>query len=171
MGNGKVNRPFAVINSLSKMFANCVIFAAFLCYLFESVKSWHDEREKMATIKADLSPELKEQYAQALAQKLEDGGKLLISITHCSKSNMSYRYKVSVAYSADGQTKIEDLNYWLAACWKETLYQGAFNELKGNGVGTNRYFLAAYNIGLTLKNYGLIEDPYEIANRRTYQEI
>jgi len=110
------------------------MFLLFLCYLFESVKSWHDEREKMATIKADLSPELKEKYAYALAQKLEDGGKLLISITHCSKSNMSYRYKVSV-------------------------------------LGIDRYFWAAYNIGLTLKEYDLIEDPYEIANRRTYQEI
>ena len=125
----------------------------------------------MATTKASLSPELKEKYAYALAQKLEDGGKLLISITHCSKSNMSYRYKVSVAYSANGQTKIEDLNYWLAACWGETLYQGAFNELKGHGLGIDRYFWAAYNIGLTLKEYDLIEDPYEIANRRTYQEI
>lgn len=125
----------------------------------------------MATTKANLSPQLKEKYAYALAQKLEDGGKLLISITHCSKSNMSYRYKVSVAYSANGQTKIEDLNYWLAACWKETLYQGAFNELKGHGLGIDRYFWAAYNIGLTLKEYDLIEDPYEIANRRTYQEI
>lgn len=126
---------------------------------------------KMATIKADLTPELKEQYAQALAQKLEDGGKLLISITHTSPSNMSYRYKVSVAYSANGQTEIESLNYWLAACWNESLHSGFFNELKGSGVGTDRYFLAAYNIGLTLKEYGLIDDPYEIANRRKYQEI
>ena len=125
----------------------------------------------MATIKADLTPELKEKYAYALAQKLEDGGKLLISITHTSKSNMSYRYKVDLAFNANGETKIENLNYWLAACWKETLHQGAFNELKGNGLGTDRYFLVAYNIGLTLKEYGLIEDPYEIANRRTYQEI
>ena len=125
----------------------------------------------MATIKADLTPELKKQYAQALAQKLEDGGKLLISITHTSKSNMSYRYKVDLAFTTNGKTEIEHLTYFLAACWKETVYAGAFNELKGNGVGTDRYFLAAYNIGLTLKEYGLIEDPYEIANRRTYQEI
>jgi hypothetical protein len=125
----------------------------------------------MATIKADLTPELQEQYAQALAQKLEDGGKLLISITHTSKSNMSYRYKVDLAYNANGKTEIEHLSYWLAACWKETIYAGAFNELKATGVGTDRYFLAAYNIGLILKEYGLIEDPYEIANRRTYQEI
>jgi hypothetical protein len=127
--------------------------------------------KKMATIKADLSPELKEQYAQALAQKLEDGGKLLISITHRSKSNMSYRYKVDLAFNANGKTEIEHLTYFLAACWNERIYAGSFNELKGNGLGTDRYFLAAYNIGLTLKEYGLIADPYEIANRRTYQEI
>lgn len=125
----------------------------------------------MATIKADLTPELQEQYAQSVAQKLEDGGKLLISITHTSASNMSYRYKVDLAYNANGKTEIEHLTYWLAACWKESIYAGAFNELKGNGVGTDRYFLAAYEIGLTLKEFGLIDDPYEIANRRTYQEI
>ena len=125
----------------------------------------------MATIKADLTPELKEQYAREVAKKIADGGKLLISITHTSKSNMSYRYKVDLTFNANGKTEIEHLSYWLAACWKETLHQGAFNELKGNGLGTDRYFLAAYNIGLTLKEYGLIEDPYEIANRRTYQEI
>jgi hypothetical protein len=147
------------------------MFAAFWGYHFESVQSGHQERQKMATIKADLTPELKEQYAQSVAQKLEDGGKLLISITHTSASNMSYRYKVDLAYNANGKTEIEHLTYWLAACWKESIYAGAFNELKGNGVGTDRYFLAAYNIGLTLKGFGLIDDPYEIANRRTYQEI
>jgi hypothetical protein len=126
---------------------------------------------KMATIKADLTPELQKKYAEEVAQKIADGGKLLIGITHTSKSNMSYRYKVDLAYNANGTTQIEHLTYWLAACWKETIYAGAFNELKGNGLGTDRYFLAAYNIGLTLKEFGLIEDPYEIANRRTYQEI
>lgn len=125
----------------------------------------------MATIKADLTPELQKKYAEEVAQKIADGGKLLIGITHTSKSNMSYRYKVDLAYNANGTTQIEHLTYWLAACWKETIYAGAFNELKGNGLGTDRYFLAAYNIGLTLKEFGLIEDPYEIANRRTYQEI
>jgi hypothetical protein len=126
---------------------------------------------KMATIKADLTPELQKKYAEEVAQKIADGGKLLISITHTSKSNMSYRYKVDLAYNANGKTEIEHLTYWLAACWKESIYAGSFNELKGNGLGTNRYFLAAYNIGLTLKEFGLIDDPYEIANRRTYQEI
>jgi hypothetical protein len=125
----------------------------------------------MATIKADLTPELRKQYAEEVAQKIADGGKLLISITHTSASNMSYRYKVDLAFNKDGKTEIEHLSYWLAACWKETIYAGAFNELKGSGIGTDRYFLAAYNLGLTLKNYGLIEDPYTIANRRTYQEI
>jgi hypothetical protein len=125
----------------------------------------------MATIKAELSPELQKQYAQALAQKLEDGGKLLISITHISKSGMSYRYKVDLAYNANGKVEIEDVSYWLAACWGEKVEQFMFNELKSTELGTNRYFLAAYNIGLTLKKFGLIDDPYEIANRRTYQEI
>lgn len=126
---------------------------------------------KMATIKAHLEPELKEQYAREVAQKLADGGKLLISITHTSQSNLSYRYKVDLAFSKDGQTEIESLNYWLAACWNEKLYAGFFNELMGDEFGTNRYYLAAYNIGQTLKKYGLIDDPYEIANRRKYQEI
>ena len=125
----------------------------------------------MATIKADLTPELQKKYAEEVAQKIADGGKLLISITHTSKSNMSYRYKVDLAFNKDGKTEIEHLTYWLAACWNEKLHRGFFDELKGSELGTNRYFLAAYNIGLTLKEFGLIDDPYEIANRRTYQEI
>ena len=125
----------------------------------------------MATIKAELAPELKQKYAEEVAQKIAEGGKLLISITHTSQSNLSYRYKVSIAFNKNGKTEIESLNYWLAACWNERLHSGAFDELKGSGIGTDRYFLAAYNIGLTLKEFGLIADPYEIANRRTYQEI
>lgn len=127
---------------------------------------------KVATIKAELTPELNKSTAELVAKKLKDGGKLLISITHTSKTNLSYRYKVSLAYQGfDKKIQIDSLNYWLASCWNETLFSGAFDELKGSGVGTDRYFLAAYNIGQTLKEFGLIDDPYEIANRRTYQEI
>jgi hypothetical protein len=127
---------------------------------------------KMATIKAELTPELNKRTGELVASKLKKGGKLLISITHVSQSGMSYRYKVSLAYQGfDGKLQIDSLNYWLASCWNEKLHRGFFDELKGNGLGTDRYFLAAYNIGLTLKEFGLIDDPYEIANRRTYQEI
>ena len=113
-----------------------------------------------------------------LNEKLVLGnGKLLIQITHTSTSNMSYRYKVTLAhygkdYSGNEAVICENLTYLLASAWKESYYSGAFNELKGNGIGTDRYFLAAYNIGLTLEKYGYVKSAYEIANRGTkYIEI
>lgn len=148
-------------------------FFCLFCVIFLRVSRVGTKKgSKVATIKAEMSQELLQRTGELVAKKLADGGKLLISITHTSKSNLSYRYKVSLAYPGfDKKVQIDSLNYWLAACWNETLHNGAFDELKGSGVGTDRYFLAAYNIGLTLKEYGLIDDPYTIANRRTYQEI
>lgn len=112
-----------------------------------------------------------------VAEELVNGnGKLLIQITHTSKSNLSYRYKITLAYfgknwAGEDALQFENLSYLLGAIWKENIYAGMFNELKGNGVGTDRYFLAAYNLGLTLKQYGLCSDPYEIATRGKYIEI
>lgn len=132
----------------------------------------------MATYKPKMTNPEKDIEIMKLADKLVKGnGKLLIQITHTSQSNMAYRYKVSLAtYGKDWQgndeIQIENISYQLAAIWGETLYQGMFNELKGSGVGTDRYFLAAYNIGLTLQSYGYIDNPYVIADRgRKYIEI
>lgn len=133
----------------------------------------------MATYKGDMTEVEIGLGLMKLNDVLVNGnGKLLIQITHTSASNMSYRYKVTLAHygttvwASNDAIQLENLTYLLASAWKENYYSGAFNELKGNGVGTDRYFLAAYNIGLTLKKYGYITDAYQIASRGTkYIEI
>lgn len=132
----------------------------------------------MATHKGDMKAHEIALELMKLDEKLVKGnGKLLIQITHTSASNMSYRYKVSLVHygkdwSGNDSVIIENLTYLLASVWKETYYSGMFNELKGSGVGTDRYFLAAYNIGLTLQKRGYVSSPYEIADRgNKYIEI
>lgn len=132
----------------------------------------------MATYKGDMTaPEIGLGLMKLNETLVKGNGKLLIQITHTSSSNMSYRYKVTlVHYGKDWQGNdaiiTENLTYLLASAWKENYYSGAFNELKGSGVGTDRYFLAAYNIGLTLQKYGYVSSPYEIADRgKKYTEI
>ena len=126
----------------------------------------------METYKPQLTEIEKLERAEKVAAALKNGGKLLIQITHVSASNMSYRYKVNLAEWNGKEIEITNLTYWLAAEWNERAVQAwAGDELKGAGVGTDRYFLAAYNLGATLKARGLIDDVYDIANRRVYQEI
>lgn len=126
----------------------------------------------METYKPQLTESEKLERATQVAAALKNGGKLLIQITHTSASNMSYRYKVNLAYLDGTEIKITNLTYWLAAEWNERAVQAwAGDELKGAGIGTNRYFLAAYNLGATLKARGLVDDVYEIASRNVYQEI
>ena len=132
----------------------------------------------MATIKPKMTQAEIGLELMKLNEKLVQGnGKLLIQITHTSSSNMSNRYKVSLAHygkdwAGNDVIQVENLTYLLAAVWKENFHTGAFNELKGHGIGTDRYFLAAYNIGLTLQTYGYVSSPYEIAARGTkYIEI
>lgn len=132
----------------------------------------------MATYKPKMTQAEIGLELQKLKERLIDGnGKLFIQITHTSQSNMAYRYKVNLVYygtnwNGNFEVQTENLSFLLAATWGESMYQGMFNELKGHGIGTDRYFLAAYNIGLTLKQFGLIEDAYQVADRgRKYIEI
>jgi hypothetical protein len=126
----------------------------------------------METYKPKLTELEKLKYAEKVAAAVKNGGKLIIQITHTSKTNMSYRYKVNL-FEFDGlEIRLTNLAYWLGAEWDQKVvaaYQG--DELKGNGIGTDRYFLAAYEIGLTLKARGVISDPYEIATRKVYETI
>jgi hypothetical protein len=126
----------------------------------------------MRTYKPQLTESEKLERATQVAAALKNGGKLLIQITHTSASNMSYRYKVNLAEWNGKEIQITNLTYWLAAEWNERAVQAwAGDELKGAGIGTDRYFLAAYNLAHILKSRGLIDDYYDIANRRFYQEI
>jgi hypothetical protein len=126
----------------------------------------------METYKPELNEIQKREYAEQVHAALMNGGKLLIQITHTSSSNLSYRYKINLAAWNGKEIELTNLTYWLGAEWGESVVQQwAGDELKGRGIGTDRYFQAAYDIGLVLKRYQLIDDVYEIATRKIYDLI
>jgi hypothetical protein len=126
----------------------------------------------METYKPELNEIQKRDYAEKVHAALMNGGKLLIQITHTSSSNLSYRYKVNLAAWNGKEIELTNLTYWLGAEWGESVVQQwAGDELKGRGIGTDRYFLAAYQLGHVLKKYGLVDDVYEIASRKVYDLI
>lgn len=104
---------------------------------------------------------------------IKNGGKLLIQVTHTSASNMNYRYSVRLAFKDNkGEIYFKNLAYLIGATTGESVVMKPYgDELKGHGVGTDRFFLCAYEIGLMMKTQGLIADAYEIATRRVYKEI
>lgn len=119
--------------------------------------------------------EMKEE-AEFIANCLKEGGKLLVNITHVSPSNMSYRYKVILAYVDDinpGELMFKTLTYWMAAEMKtKAVAEYAGDTLKGSGCGFDRYHDAAYTVGQLLAKYGLVERPlHTIAIREVYREI
>ena|SRR6056300_734153 len=125
----------------------------------------------METFKPNESPAWVKERAERYLEKIRNGGKLLVSITHTSASNMSYRYSVRLAYWDGESVQVENLAYWLGCLWDERVVESWPGlELRGQGLGTDRYFLAAYDIGQSLKSLGLISDPYEIGTRKVYQE-
>jgi hypothetical protein len=109
--------------------------------------------------KATLTPEEQLATAEQVAEGIKSGGRLVISINSTSKSNMSYKYAIRLVYAKDGQIQDRWLNYWFASCYGESLTD--YDELRGNGVGTDRYFQASYEVGTLLKKFGLIEDVYD----------
>jgi hypothetical protein len=127
----------------------------------------------METYKVKESPEdIKEAWGKIHA-RLMNGGQLLIQVTHTSQSNLSYRYTVRLAYiDDDGRINFQNLAYWIAAITGETVVSQYYgDELRGNGIGTDRYFLAALEVGHILENMGLIDDHRQIATRQIYEEI
>lgn len=119
-------------------------------------------------MKAKLDQETKLRNAENTKEKLDNGGRLLISITHTSRSNLSYRFKVWLAYSDEyGQTQTRNLGYWLASITKQTLTNK--DELKAGGLGFDRYLDVALGIGHIFESYGLTkpEDRYGYGIRYT----
>lgn len=126
----------------------------------------------METYKPKLDNAEKRKRAEKVAAALKNGGKLLIQITHVSDSNMSYRYKVNLAEWDGKEIQLTNLTYWLGAEYNESVvHKWAGDELKGRGLGTDRYFQAAYDLGHVLKLYGLVNDVYDVATRKVYDLI
>ncbi len=114
--------------------------------------------------------------AEFVAETLKDGGRLLVSITHTSSSNMSYRYKVILAYVDEivaNELMFESLTYWMAAEMKiKAVSEWAGDTLRGHGVGFDRYHDAAYTVGKLLERYGLVTEPLKtVAIREVYRAI
>jgi hypothetical protein len=128
----------------------------------------------METYTPKMSPNEMLERAEFVANAIRNGGKLLVSITHTSVSNMSYRYKVVLAYTDSKTNEVEfsNLTYWIAAEMKTKAVRAyAGDELRGSGCGFDRYHDAAYTVGFILKKYGLIETALDLATRNIYREI
>lgn len=127
----------------------------------------------MESYKVKESPEAIKAAWGKIHARLMNGGKLLIQVTHTSKTNMSYRYSVRLAYLDDDQRiNFQNLAYWIASVTGETVVSQYYgDELRGNGIGTDRYFLAALEVGHILENMGLIDDHREITTCQMYLEI
>jgi hypothetical protein len=127
----------------------------------------------MTTYKVKESTVAKLGAWKQIHERLTNGGKLLIQVTHTSASNISYRYSVRLAYKNEaGEIEFQNLAYWIGAVTGQSVVSKFYgDELRGNGVGTDRFFLASLEVAHILKNYEFITDVYEIANRRFYKEI
>jgi len=104
--------------------------------------------------KVTTTPEERERLAREVGRHLENGGLLQVTITGTSATNLSYRYKVSLFYESEaGGIDVMYLTYWLAGELGKNLTDS--DELKGQGVGFDRYHDTAYTIAEILrKRYG-----------------
>ena len=81
------------------------------------------------------------------------GGKLEIIIHRVSSTNLTWRYSVRLWYCADnGLAESLHLNYSLYLLGFGNLNKEGY--LTGNGVGIERSFQVAYQLGHALANYG-----------------
>ena len=104
--------------------------------------------------------------AEYYAQCLDKGGKILISITHTSQSNLSYRYKVWLIYAGGLHNSgkrhyLSDLSvtYWLASVQGKNLTDR--DEIKGQGVGFNRYQFIFNEFCKALEDCGIDLDKFQ----------
>lgn len=125
------------------------------------------------TQKAKETPEATRQAWERINDRLNNGGKLLIQITHTSRSGESYRYTIRLAYvNQAGQVDTQSLAYWVSAVTGESFVrQSLADELKSGGYGTDRFFLASLKVAHILASFGLVSDVYEIANTTKYEAI
>lgn len=113
--------------------------------------------------KATLTEQEKATIAERVAKGLGAGGKLVVAIHSRSESNLSYAYSIRLVYPSDQGLDDLWLNYWFAAEYGRSLTKQDW--VKGNGIGTDRYWLAGYELGGLLVKRGLIEDQYQPARQ------
>jgi hypothetical protein len=97
----------------------------------------------------------------------QKGGSLEVIIHRTSKSNLTWRYSVRLWYvNNSGLVDNLYLNYSLSLLGFGNLNKDGY--LTGGGVGIERSFQIAYNLGATLAALGF-SDPNLEANRQGYQ--
>jgi hypothetical protein len=106
------------------------------------------------TYKAVLSAEQMRELANIIGTHLDrNGGLLLVAITGTSKTNMSYRLKVKLAYNSEaGGINLMNVTYWLASELKKNMTDN--DEIRFNGLGYDRVHDVAYTVAEILKGYG-----------------
>jgi hypothetical protein len=113
------------------------------------------KRRKMEmTFKPNLSLEEKRELANIIGTHLDrNGGLLLVAITGTSKTNMSYRLKVKLAYNSEaGGIDLMNVTYWLASELNKNMTDN--DEIRFNGCGYDRVHDIAYTVALILERYG-----------------
>jgi hypothetical protein len=99
------------------------------------------------------TPEENRRMAETIGTHLDrNGGLLLVAITGTSKTNMSYRLKVRLAYNTPNGVDVMSVTYWLASELKRNLTDD--DEIRFTGLGYDRAHDVAYTIALILSRYG-----------------
>lgn len=104
------------------------------------------KREDMKKISKEDQEHLR-WTAEQIVKHMDNGGHLQVIIHKTSKSNLSWQYSVYLWFANDeGQIEKMWLN-WFIATMEGTNLTAVGSYVKGSGVGTERSFLVAYNLG------------------------
>lgn len=96
-----------------------------------------------------------EKQTQEFHELIQNGAMVVYTHKHRSASNMSYRYDLHL-YTTNGEGKIVRwyLNYWLANTYGLNR-DSKTGEIKEQGLGTDRSFLAQTHIDYIFEKAGL----------------
>jgi hypothetical protein len=96
--------------------------------------------------------------AERVFTHYNNGATLEVIIHKTSKSNMTWYYTAKLWYlDTNGQISSMWLNWFLAQTTDTNLTKDGY--VKGYGLGTERSFQVAYNLGLTLGTFGFSNHP------------
>jgi hypothetical protein len=105
----------------------------------------------------ELTRELTE-IAERVFTRYENGATLEVIIHKTSKTNMTWYYSAKLWYLNErGEISSMYLNWFIAQTTDSRQTKEGW--VKGEGVGTERSFLVAYNLGLSLGSLGFSNHP------------
>ena len=119
------------------------------------------------TFKPVLTQEQKRELANTIGNYLaRNGGRLLVAITGTSKTNMTYRLKVKLAYNGENGVNVMNVTYWLASELEKNMTDN--DEIRFNGLGYDRVHDVAYTIAEILRGYGF---AYSLQNLPKFTSV